>query len=115
MKHLSWFSIVRLGLVQMCLGAIVVLTTSTLNRLMVVELALPALLPGLLVALHYGMQITRPNWGFRSRHGRQPHAVHRAGHGWRWRLGAFLAALGFCGDGGGVIGRGWRCRCWPMR
>ena len=25
---LSWFSIIRLGLVQMCLGAIVVLTTS---------------------------------------------------------------------------------------
>ena len=63
---LSWLSIFRLGLVQMCLGAIVVLTTSTLNRLMVVELALPAVLPGLLVALHYGIQITRPNWGFLS-------------------------------------------------
>lgn len=60
---LSWFSIVRLGLVQMALGAIIVLITSTLNRLMVVELALPAVLPGLLVALHYGIQITRPNWG----------------------------------------------------
>ncbi|MDB5665679.1 MAG: transporter [Cypionkella sp.] len=66
MTHLSWFSIVRLGLVQLCLGAIVVLTTSTLNRLMVVEAALPAVLPGLLVALHYGVQISRPNWGFRS-------------------------------------------------
>ena len=43
---LSWLQIVRLGLVQMALGAIVVLTTSTLNRLMVVELALPAVLPG---------------------------------------------------------------------
>ena len=63
---LSWLSIVRLGLIQMALGAIVVLTTSTLNRLMVVELALPAVLPGLLVALHYGIQITRPNWGYRS-------------------------------------------------
>ncbi|MEO0702003.1 MAG: BCD family MFS transporter [Pseudomonadota bacterium] len=63
---LSWVSIVRLGFVQMALGAIVVLTTSTLNRLMVVELALPAVLPGLLVALHYGIQITRPSWGFLS-------------------------------------------------
>ncbi len=63
---LSWVQIFRLGLVQMCLGAIVVLTTSTLNRLMVVELSLPAVLPGLLVALHYGIQITRPNWGYRS-------------------------------------------------
>lgn len=63
---LSWVQIVRLGLVQLCLGAIVVLMTSTLNRVMVVELALPALVPGLLVGLHYGIQITRPNWGFRS-------------------------------------------------
>jgi BCD family chlorophyll transporter-like MFS transporter len=39
---------VRLGLVQTCLGAIIVLTTSTLNRIMVVELALPAMLPGFL-------------------------------------------------------------------
>jgi BCD family chlorophyll transporter-like MFS transporter len=64
--RLSWLQIVRLGFVQMALGAIVVLTTSTLNRLMVVELALPAVLPGMLVALHYGIQITRPNWGFLS-------------------------------------------------
>ena len=79
---LSWFSIVRLGLVQMCLGAIVVLTTSTLNRLMVVELALPAILPGLLVALHYGIQITRPNWGFLSDQG---------GHRTRWIIGGMAA------------------------
>jgi MFS transporter, BCD family, chlorophyll transporter len=64
--HLGWIQIVRLGLVQMALGSIVVLTTSTLNRLMVVELALPAVLPGMLVALHYGIQITRPKWGFLS-------------------------------------------------
>ena len=63
---LSWLGIFRLGLVQMCLGSIVVLTTSTLNRLMIVELALPAVLPGLLVALHYGVQISRPHWGFLS-------------------------------------------------
>ena len=63
---LSWLQILRFGLVQMALGSIVVLTTSTLNRLMVVELALPALLPGFLVALHYGVQISRPGWGYRS-------------------------------------------------
>jgi BCD family chlorophyll transporter-like MFS transporter len=62
----GWFSIVRLGLVQAMLGAIVVLTTSTLNRVMVVELALPALLPGLLVALHYAVQTSRPRMGFGS-------------------------------------------------
>jgi len=64
--NLSWLSIIRLGVVQMSLGAVVVLMTATLNRLMVVELALPAVLPGVLVGLHYGVQITRPNWGLRS-------------------------------------------------
>ena len=63
---LGWGGIVRLGLVQMALGAIVVLTTSTLNRVMVVELALPALLPGLLVGVHYAMQGLRPRMGFGS-------------------------------------------------
>ncbi len=60
---LGWLGIVRLGLVQTALGAIVVLTTSTLNRVMIVELALPAMLPGALVAWHYAVQMTRPRWG----------------------------------------------------
>lgn len=63
---LGWLGIVRLGLVQTALGAIVVLTTSTLNRVMVVELALPALLPGALVGLHYAMQMLRPRLGYGS-------------------------------------------------
>lgn len=63
---LGWLGIVRLGLVQAALGAVVVLTTSTLNRVMVVELALPALLPGFLVALHYLVQVVRPRMGFGS-------------------------------------------------
>ncbi len=92
---LGWIGIVRLGLVQMALGAIVVLTTSTLNRLMVVELALPALLPGLLVGLHYGIQITRPNWGFLS---------DKGGNRTRWiRLGMAVLALGGFAAAGGVV------------
>jgi MFS transporter, BCD family, chlorophyll transporter len=63
---LGWIGIVRLGLVQTALGAIVVLTTSTLNRVMVVELALPAMLPGVLVALHYAVQVLRPRLGYGS-------------------------------------------------
>ncbi|WP_291012685.1 BCD family MFS transporter [Hydrogenophaga sp.] len=63
MRPFGWGSVARLGVAQACLGAIVVLTTSTLNRVMVVELALPALLPGLLVALHYAVQIARPRMG----------------------------------------------------
>ena len=66
MSPLSWFGIVRLGLAQFSLGAIVVLTTSTLNRVMVVELALPATLPGLLVGIHYAMQVFRPRLGYGS-------------------------------------------------
>ena len=90
---LTWRQIVRLGLVQMALGAIVVLTTSTLNRLMVVEFALPATLPGALVGLHYGIQMSRPKWGFTSDTG---------GNRTRWiiggmvvlAVGGLLAALG---------------------
>lgn len=63
LQPLSWVGIVRLGLVQLALGAIVVLTTSTLNRVMVVELALPATLPGFLVGIHYAMQVFRPRLG----------------------------------------------------
>ena len=62
----NWFAIFRLGLAQLSLGAIVVLTTSTLNRVMVIELMLPALLPGLLVALHYAVQMLRPRMGYGS-------------------------------------------------
>ncbi|MGL4414979.1 BCD family MFS transporter [Roseinatronobacter monicus] len=86
---LSWVQIFRLGLVQACLGAIVVLMTSTLNRLMVVELSLPVVLPGLLVALHYGVQITRPNWG---------HLADQGGNSTRWIIaGMGLLALGGLG------------------
>lgn len=63
---LSWIGIIRLGLVQTALGAIVVLTTSTLNRIMVVEYALPAILPGALVGFHYAVQMSRPRWGYGS-------------------------------------------------
>ena len=60
---LGWFSIFRLGLVQACLGSVVVLMTSTLNRLMVVELSMAATVPGFLVGLHYAVQLSRPKWG----------------------------------------------------
>lgn len=63
---LGWLGIVRLGLVQTGLGAVVILTTTTLNRVMVVEFALPAMLPGLLVGLYYAMQLLRPRLGYGS-------------------------------------------------
>ncbi|HEV7268727.1 MAG TPA: BCD family MFS transporter [Falsiroseomonas sp.] len=66
---LGWLGILRLGLVQTSLGAIVVLTTAALNRVMVVEHALPAMLPGALVALHYAVQMLRPRLGHGSDQG----------------------------------------------
>jgi BCD family chlorophyll transporter-like MFS transporter len=83
----GWLRIARLGLVQACLGAIVVLTTSTLNRIMVVELALPALLPGLLVAVHYLVQISRPRMG---------HGSDVGGRRTPWIIGG-MATLGLGG------------------
>ena len=66
LTSLGWLGIVRLGLIQAALGAIVVLTTSTMNRVMVVEFALPAMLPGALVALHHAIQMSRPRFGYGS-------------------------------------------------
>ena len=67
----GWLAVFRLGLVQASLGAVVVLTTSTLNRVMVVEMSLPALLPGLLLAWHYVVQASRPRMGHGSDRGRR--------------------------------------------
>ena len=90
---------------QLCLGAVVVLTTSTLNRLMVVELALPAILSGALVALHSFVQITRPSWGFWSdAQGNRTRFI--IGGMTVLSAGAFLAslmvAMGIAGQGVGL-------------
>jgi MFS transporter, BCD family, chlorophyll transporter len=66
---LSWFAIGRLGLVQAALGAIVMLVTSLLNRVMVVEYALPAAIPAALVGFHYAIQLSRPRFGHGSDNG----------------------------------------------
>ena len=122
-EYFGWIRIVRLGLVQAALGAIVVLTTSTLNRVMVVELALPALLPGVLVALHYLVQLSRPRMGHGSDVGgrRTPWIVGGMGllaasgalaalaTVWMAQApvaGSALAALAFVGIGLGVSASG---------
>jgi BCD family chlorophyll transporter-like MFS transporter len=81
----GWVRIVRLGLVQSALGAIVVIATSTLNRVMVVEYALPAALPGALVALHYGVQFLRPRLG---------HGADASGMLTRWIAGGMAVLAG---------------------
>ena len=90
---LGWAGLLRLALVQAALGAVVVLATSTLNRVMIVELGLPAALPAALVALHYLVQGFRPRVGF---------GADRGGRCTPWIItgvavlagGGFLAALG---------------------
>ncbi len=88
---LGWLGIVRLGFVQSAIGAVVVLTTSILNCVMVVEMALPASLPAALVAWHYAVQLSRPKWGHGSDGGRErtPLIVYGMGI---LALGAILAA-----------------------
>ncbi|MEM9762302.1 MAG: BCD family MFS transporter [Pseudomonadota bacterium] len=94
-RHLSWLGIFRLGCVQLALGAVVVLTTSTLNRVMVVELALPAMLPGALVALHYAVQLSRPRWGY---------GADRGGRRTPWIIGGMaLLAGGGLGAAGATV------------
>lgn len=92
--YLGWLGIARLGLVQAALGSIVVMTTSTMNRVMVVELALPALVPGALVALHYLIQVLRPRLGYGSDVGRRRTP---------WIIGGMLVlALGGIGAAAGT-------------
>ena len=100
---LGWIGILRLGLVQTALGAIVVVTTSTLNRVMVVELALPALLPGVLVALHHVVQLLRPRWGYGSDVGgrRTPWIVGGMGI---LAVGGVLASIATAWMGKDVVG-----------
>ena len=71
---------------QAALGAVVVLTTSTINRVMIVELMLPAMVPGLFVTWHYALQVLRPSWGHRS---------DKGGRRTRWIISGMAAlALG---------------------
>ena len=85
---MSWWQLSRLGLVQAAIGAVVVLLTTTINRVIVVELSLPATVPGLLVALHFGVQlILRPRLG---------HDSDRSGRRTPWILGG----LAVCAVGG---------------
>ena len=86
---LTWLGIARLGLVQLALGSVVVLTTATMNRVMVVELAMPAILPGLLVSLYYGTQFLRPRFG---------HGADQGGRRTPWIIGGVaLLATGAVG------------------
>ena len=98
-----WLAIIRLGLVQASIGALVVFATSTLNRIMVVELALPALLPGALVGFHYAVQMARPRWG---------HGSDRGGRRTPWILGG-MAVLATGVVLGALATVGLKQQFWP--
>lgn len=66
MDDLRWREVARLGLAQIAIGAVAALMMSTLNRVMVVELRLPAAVPAGLVALHFAAQLARARLGFAS-------------------------------------------------
>jgi BCD family chlorophyll transporter-like MFS transporter len=65
-ETIGWLGIFRLGTVQAAIGAMVMLATSLLNRVMVVEFAAAAAIPAALVAWHYTVQLSRPLWGHKS-------------------------------------------------
>lgn len=84
-KGFGWLAIGRIGLVQAAIGALVMVATTVLNRVMVVELQLAAAIPAGLVAWHYAVQLARPLWG---------HASDKGGSRTMWIVGglAVLAA-----------------------
>ncbi|MFN4019799.1 MAG: BCD family MFS transporter [Erythrobacter sp.] len=89
-KGFGWLGIVRIGLVQAAIGALVMLATTVLNRLMVVEFGLAAAIPAGLVAWHYAVQLGRPLWG----HGSDRSAAKGGNSRTLWIVGgvALLAA-----------------------
>lgn len=91
-RPLGWLGIVRLGLVQAAIGAIVMLATSLLNRVMVVEYRSIAALPAGLVAFHYVVQLSRPRWG------------HGSDRGWR-RTPWIIAGMATLALGGVLAAR----------
>ncbi|MEM9383712.1 MAG: BCD family MFS transporter [Pseudomonadota bacterium] len=91
--HLGWFGIFRLGLVQASLGAIFVLATSVINRVMQVELGLPAMLAGVLIVIHYAVQMVRPRMGYGADLGRR-HTPWILGGMAVLACGGVLAAVG---------------------
>lgn len=107
MTPLGWPGIARLALVQSAIGAMVAMATSLLNRVMVVEYALPAAIPAGLVAWHYAVQLSRPIWG---------HGSDRGARRTPWIIGgmallyaglmcavAAVAMFGMRGLGGAVL------------
>ncbi len=91
-EDLTWSRLLRLSLFQISVGMTLVLLAGTLNRVMIVELSVPAILVGAMLALPLLFAPFRALIGFRS-------DTHRCELGWRrtpfiWR-GTLLQFGGF--------------------
>ena len=75
-ETLPWSRILRLSLFQVSVGLALVMLNGTLNRVMIVELGVPAWLVGTMVALPLVFAPARALVGFRSDH-------HRSAIGWK--------------------------------
>ena len=99
----SWPAIIRIGLVQTALGAVVVLCTATINRVMIVELSLLAVIPAMLVGLYHGFQLLRPKWG---------HGADKGGRRSPWILGGMTVLA--AGTVGAAAATAWmETAFWP--
>lgn len=85
-----WLRVLRLGLFQFGMGLSLAPLTGTLNRVLINELAIPAVAVGLLIALHYFVSPARVLIGFRS-------DVDRAAGRWRTPYLVFGAMLTYGG------------------
>ena len=61
-----WLGIMRLGLIQFGIGLCLAPITGTLNRVLITDLAIPAVAVGFLISLHYFISPVRVMIGYRS-------------------------------------------------
>ena len=100
----------RLGLFQMALGMMSVLTLGVLNRIMIDELAIPAAIAAGTIAMHQFVAPARLWFGYLS-DSRPIMGLHRTGYVWAGAVGfslvAFLAVQGMWQLGDAAAG-GWQ-------
>lgn len=94
-KYLGWLGILRLGLVQVALGAIVIQPFTTFNQAIIEDLGLLAILPGFLGGLYYIIQLSRPRIG---------HGLDAGGRRAPWILGGMaVLAIGGITSAAGIL------------
>ena len=111
-EDLPWGQLLRLSLFQVSVGMATVMLLGTLNRVMIVELSLPAMLVATMIALPVLIAPFRTMLGFRS-------DTYRSAIGWKripylwfgtiWQMGGLaIMPLALLSLGGGqVVGPDW--------